>query len=134
MSSTKSSFSSGQVGSLELSNESELSDYRLYRGKCKELSETLCSENPNLRLVRGHYFCPIWNTDEQHWWCEDINTGKIVDPSAKQFPSKGLGTYTPFNGMVECAECGKTLPEDRAKFYGSYAFCSESCICRFVGL
>ena len=40
----------------------EQSDYLKYRGKCKEMSEALVANNPALRLVRGHYWCPIWNT------------------------------------------------------------------------
>ena len=35
------------------------------RGKCKEYSEQLVTERPDLRLVRGHYWCPIWNSNEQ---------------------------------------------------------------------
>ena len=113
--------------------ESNMTEYRQFRGKCKELSEQLCLENPSLMLVRGHYYCPMWNTTEPHWWCKDA-TGKIVDPSARQFPSKGLGIYTEFDGFIKCAECGKAVNEDDVKTYGNYAFCSTPCICRFVGL
>jgi hypothetical protein len=65
---------------------------------------------------------------DPHWWCKNKITGIVVDPTAKQFPSKGLGTYTPFNGMIECVECGKSLLEEDAKFYGRYSFCSDRCI------
>ena len=109
------------------------SEYMSYRGKCKEMSEALLVADPTLRLVRGHYYCPIWNTEEPHWWCEKPD-GTVVDPSAKQFPSKGLGIYTEFNGFVNCAECGKEISEDEAVFESNYAFCSTRCLMRFVGL
>lgn len=109
------------------------SDYLNYRGKCKELCEDACNKDPTLILVRGHYFCPIWNTEESHWWCVKQD-GTIYDPSKDQFPSKGLGIYAPFNGKVTCAECGKELDECDARFDSNYAFCSVSCNMKFVGL
>ena len=109
------------------------SDYSKYRGKCKEMSEALAAADPSLTLVRGYYFCPIWNTNEQHWWCVD-KAGKVVDPTKNQFPSKGLGTYTPFDGTVNCSNCGKTIKEEDADIEGRYAFCSATCHMHFVGL
>lgn len=108
-------------------------DYLKYRGKCKEMSEAAVLADPTLTLVRGHYYCPIWNSDEPHWWCVKPD-GTIVDPTARQFPSKGLGIYTPFDGLVTCAECGKEVPEDKALFESSYAFCSGRCFGAFVGV
>ena len=107
--------------------------YRLYRGRCKELSEAACAEDPTLKLVRGHYYCPMWNRDEPHWWTVRPD-GTIHDPTREQFPSRGLGAYTPFSGMVECAECGKEVAEDDADLDGNYAFCSHRCHGRFVGV
>jgi len=109
-----------------------MGDYRQFRGKCKEMSEAAIEQDPTLKLVRGHYHCPFWG-EQPHWWCETPD-GKIVDPSAKQFPSKGVGVYVPFNGVVECAECGKEMPEAEALFESNYAFCSSRCLLRFVGL
>ena len=111
----------------------ELSNYEKYRGKCKEMSEALCKENPDLTLVRGHYYCPIWNSNEPHWWCID-KEGKIIDPTKLQFPSGGSGIYTPFNGYCECAECGKKILESEATTDGRFAFCSSGCYGRFVGI
>lgn len=108
-------------------------DYMKLRGKCREMSEQLVAADPSLTLVRGHYFCPIWNSEEPHWWCVK-NDGTVVDPTAMQFPSKGMGVYTPFNGAVECAECGKEVAEEQARFDGRYAFCSYRCNGRFVGV
>lgn len=110
----------------------EQSDYMKYRGKCKELSEAAVALDPALRLVRGTYWCPMWG-NQAHWWCEKSD-GTIIDPSAKQFPSKGMGEYTEFNGVCECAECGKEVMEEEASFESRYAFCSDRCKLRFVGL
>ena len=107
--------------------------YKLYRGRCRELAEAACRDDPTLTLVRGHYFCPIWNSLEQHWWCVKPD-GKIVDPTSRQFPSAGLGYYEPFDGMVDCSQCGKAVLEENASIDGRYAFCSDLCHGRFVGI
>ena len=109
--------------------------YRKFRGRCKELSEEACKADPLLTLVRGHYFCPIWNTEEPHWWTVRQD-GTIYDPTKEQFPSKGMGLYTPFDGTVSCSECGKEIPEEAAYIdeNGHYAFCSGTCYGRFVGV
>ena len=108
-------------------------DYVKFRGRCRELSEAACAEDPTLQLVRGHYYCPIWNRDEPHWWCKKPD-GTIVDPTKRQFPSAGSGVYTEFNGMVECAQCGKVVKEEEADIEGNYAFCSYRCHGTFVGV
>lgn len=110
-----------------------MDDYEKYRGKCRELSEAEIAKDSSLTLVRGHYFCPIWNSLEQHWWTVDKD-GKINDPSRLQFPSKGFGIYEPFDGNVECAECGKVVKEEDASIDGRYTFCSYKCHGRFVGV
>lgn len=107
--------------------------YKQFRGKCKELSEQLVAQDPTLKLVRGHYYCHAFGK-QPHWWCERKD-GTIVDPSARQFPSNGYGVYEPFNGIVECANCGKGMSEDEIRSAESnYVFCSTSCHMRFVGL
>lgn len=110
-----------------------MSDYLRYRGRCKELAENAIQNDPSLRLVRGYYYCPIWNHKDPHWWCV-TSDGTIVDPSAKQFPSKGRGTYTEFDGRIPCAECGAELDESTALFESNYAFCNGTCLMKFVGL
>jgi hypothetical protein len=109
------------------------SNYLKFRGKCKELSEEACNTDPTLTLVRGHYFCPIWNREMAHWWTVRTD-GTIHDPTKLQFPSAGGGIYTPFNGQVICAHCGKDVPEIDAHFDSNYGFCSVACNMRFVGL
>ena len=115
-------------------SESYETNYKKYRGKCREFSEQAVKDDPSLRLVRGYYWCPIWNKEEQHWWCETPD-GTIVDPTVLQFPSAGAGMYREYDGTVECAECGKTLNEEDATFYSNYAFCKNTpCLCKFVGV
>lgn len=108
------------------------SDYQKYRGRCLELSKKACDEDPTLRLVRGHYYDPMWGK-QAHWWCERPDV-TILDPTAAQFPSKGKGHYEEFNGIVECAECGKQIKLEDADIEGNYAFCSYNCHGRFVGV
>lgn len=108
------------------------SDYQKYRGKCKEMSESLVSKNPELRLVRGFYICPVWG-EEQHWWTEKPD-GTIVDPTCKQFPSKGNGEYVEFDGICNCEICGKEVKENEAIIMGSYPCCSSNCARMLVGV
>ena len=108
-------------------------DYKEFRGKCKELCDEAIEADPSLTLVRGHYFCPLWNSDEAHWWTTRTD-GTIFDPSCRQFPSNGLGIYTPFNGMVNCSECGKEVKEEDASFESNYCFCCGRCHARFIGM
>ena len=111
----------------------EQTDYMKYRGKCKEFCEKAIAEDPSLTLVRGWYFCPVWNRNEQHWWTKRPD-GTIYDPTAKQFGSKGTGEYTEFDGYFNCAECGKRIHEKECVPMGNYVCCSDSCARRLVGV
>jgi len=110
----------------------EQTDYEKYRGKCFEYSTELVKQNPTFTLVRGHYDCPIWGK-QQHWWCVDP-TGKIHDPTVKQFPSNGLGEYIPLPDIIPCMECGKMTHIDEGQGEGSYFLCSSECYGRMVGV
>lgn len=101
-----------------------------YRGKCKEYSEKLCNENPELILVRGYYHCPVWG-EQPHWWCKKSD-GTIVDPTVLQFPSQGAGVYQEFDGYFDCETCGKKIKEEDVIEAGSYAVCSNTCYMRLV--
>lgn len=104
-----------------------MNDYMQFRGKCKKLCIDLIEKNPELTLIRGHYFCPLWNKEEQHFWCVN-KQGDVVDPSKKQFPSKGHGIYTPFNGIVYCEMCSKEMKEEEVFYWqGKYPTCSDKC-------
>lgn len=110
-------------------------DYAKYRGKCKETCELLVVENPDYRLVRGYYMCPVWGKQD-HWWCVD-KEGEIIDPTVKQFPTNGIGAdYIEFDGLYSCEQCGKAFQENDpdAYFTGHFAFCTGRCFARMVGL
>lgn len=107
--------------------------YKEFRGRCHEMALAAAKADPSLTVVRGHYWCPLWNAEEPHWWCVD-DTGDIVDPTREQFPSAGMGTYTPWDGYCSCEECGKDIVEDDAVQCGRYAVCSTACALRLVGL
>lgn len=107
------------------------SDYEKYRGKCKKICTEMAEKDPTLTIVKGWYYCPFWGKQAHYWLVKD---GKIIDPTARQFPSKGIGEYVPYDGNVECAECGKTLKEEDAILESHYAFCSGTCYRRFVGV
>ena len=108
------------------------SDYSLYRGKCKEMSEELIKQDNTLTLVRGFYYDPVWG-QEAHWWTKKPD-GTIVDPTKDQFPSKGSGVYEEFDGIVHCSNCGKEMLEEDAQFDSNYVFCSYICHGQFVGV
>lgn len=109
-----------------------MTDYMKYRGKCKQFVEEAVKVDPCLTVVRGHYECPIWGL-QPHWWCVRTD-GSVFDPTVGQFPSRGLGEYIPFNGMVTCETCGKEVVEDHAYIMGNYACCSYSCARSLVGV
>lgn len=111
-------------------DEPELSDYEKYRGKCREMSEAACEADPTLRLVRGHYYDPLWGK-EPHWWCVRPD-GTIHDPTKLQFPSKGAGEYVEFDGMCHCEYCGNSVHEEKAVFNGHHPYCSDRCAIRDV--
>lgn len=117
---------------MSATEEQQAADYLRYRGKCREFCDAAIAADSSLTLVRGYYICPFWGKQE-HWWTVRVD-GTIHDPTAAQFPSRGHGDYEPFDGTVECAECGKSMPEADASFHGNYAFCSCLCQCRFVGI
>jgi len=97
------------------------------------MSEAAVAADPTLKLVRGYYTCPMWGRKEPHWWTVRPD-GTIHDPTCLQFPSGGLGTYEEFDGTFECSNCNKTIAEADAIPYSNYVFCSDNCICDFVGV
>lgn len=107
-------------------------DYEKYRGKCLVMSKEAVKLDPSLKLVRGYYYCPIWNKKEQHWWTVKTD-GEIYDPTRKQFASKGVGEYTEFDGNIECDHCNKKVTEEKAIIEGRYCYCSMLCHGKFIG-
>lgn len=101
-------------------------DYAKYRGKCKEACEALADAHPDYRIVRGWYDCPL-SVRQEHWWCVDQD-GTVVDPTRKQFLSKGVGEYIEYKGILPCSQCGKDMAEsDIHSTSGKFAFCSYEC-------
>lgn len=108
-------------------------DFFAFAGKCKEMSEALVANDASLRLVRGYYECPIWGRRE-HWWAQR-DDGSVIDPTVRQFPTCGVGAeYVEFDGTVTCEQCGTESSEEDAVTHGNYAFCSDRCLLRCVGL
>jgi len=92
-------------------------------GTCADVTREMRIVFPELKRVRGHYYCLAWG-ERQHWWLVAPN-GDIVDPTADQFPTKGSGPYDEWDeGSPEptgkCLECG-TLCFDGKQF------CGKSC-------
>ena len=110
-----------------------MSDYLKYRGKCKEMSEELCKHDPSLRLVRGHYICPL-DGEEPHWWCVNAD-GEIIDPTVRQFKTNGVGAeYIEYNGFSDCCFCGESVYENDAVSVGNRILCSEKCYGDLLGI
>ena len=108
-------------------------DYEQYRGKCKEYCEIAIKNDPTLTIIRGYYYCPVWDREEQHWWTKMAN-GSTYDPTSNQFPSRGAGIYTEFDGNITCEECGLTVQEEHATMVGRFPCCSNNCAMKLVGL
>ncbi len=93
---------------------------------CRIVTKQMAKEFPELRRVRGHYYCWVWDKRE-HWWL--TNGDEIIDPTASQFPSKGEGRYEEFDDGPEptgmCLECGEYT------FNGEQVH--EQCYTAFVG-
>lgn len=107
--------------------------YQKYRGRCKEYCDAAVAADSTLTLARGHYYCPVWDSNEPHWWCVRAD-GTIFDPTVEQFPSLGAGIYTLFDGNVVCDQCGKEGKEEDFHPMGNYICCSDTCCMKLVGL
>lgn len=93
------------------------------RGQCGIMSAIVSSLFPELRRVRGHYYCPIAGRERTHWWCVAPD-GSIVDPTASQFPSAGAGEYREYDGPEpsgKCLYCGDLVLPPRRDF------CEDEC-------
>ena len=86
-------------------------------GTCAKATQDLVAKFPDLRRVRGHYYCQYWG-EREHWWCVAPD-GTIVDPTASQFPSLGGGKY------IEWQE-GEEEPIGRCINCGGYVFTSKN--------
>ena len=92
-------------------------------GRCAEITQEMVAAFPELTRVRGHFNDAVWGR-RAHWWLVDRD-GSIVDPTAAQFPCKGVGFYEPWPEGTEeptgkCLNCGEYA-------YGHQTFCSKIC-------
>jgi hypothetical protein len=92
-------------------------------GQCSEATEAMADAFPELKRVRGHYYCHRWG-ERTHWWLVAPD-GSIVDPTAAQFPSRGDGDYVEWNEGDE-EPTGK-CPNCDGYVYGGGTVCSEQC-------
>jgi hypothetical protein len=102
-------------------------------GNCKEITMEMNKVFPELKLVRGHYYCLSWG-EREHWWLVDKDNN-IIDPTAKQFPSKGRGEYIEWDKNQEepigiCLNCGNHVYKDT--YFGSSQICSKNCEISFI--
>jgi len=91
-------------------------------GKCAEVTEAMEAAFPALRRVRGHYFCFTLGRDLPHWWMETA-TGEAIDPTAAQFPSRGIGVYEEHSGPEPTGKC----PNCSGYVYDGGTVCSDAC-------
>lgn len=92
-------------------------------GLCAEATKAMALVFPELRRVRGHYYCPHWGR-RAHWWLVAPD-GSIIDPTARQFPSQGRGVYDPWDETQPeptgtCPNCGEYC-------YDHKLLCSRAC-------
>lgn len=94
---------------------------------CKTVCEKMLETFPELKLVRGHYYCHAWG-ERGHWWLVAPD-GAIVDPTKIQFPSLGKGEYVELDANAEepigmCANCGEYSYASKG---GGSTCCSDAC-------
>ena len=81
-------------------------------GNCKPICKQMKEHFPELKRIRGHYYCIVWG-ERMHWWLQPEN-GDIIDPTAIQFPTKGHGVYEPWDETQDepigkCPNCGEYI-------------------------
>lgn len=95
------------------------------RGLCVMMTLKMVEAFPELRRVRGHYYCPMSGEQYTHWWLMAAD-GSIIDPTADQFLSCGAGVYEEYAGPEptgKCLDCGALL-------FGPLTFCDATCAYR----
>ncbi len=94
-------------------------------GACHEYAEKMVAQFPELAYRKGWYYCLLWG-QRMHGWCVTMD-GEIVDPTVRQFPSKGRGRYEEIEDEElptgKCMECGELLFGGG----GALGFCNSLC-------
>lgn len=98
-------------------------------GKCKQASEEMVKEFPELKMVCGHVYTD-WGK-RSHWWTVDAD-GSIVDPTVSQFDF--VYEYEPWNPGQEvrvgkCMNCGDEIWKkvDSLENIHRESICSSEC-------
>ena len=106
------------------------SDLEAY-GHCQSYTLRMKDEFPELEVQIGWYHDSPWGL-RGHWWLVSSD-GEIVDPTARQFPSKGTGRYEfvkeADRPIGKCANCGSFCYNGAP----SEMLCSEQCEIEFRG-
>lgn len=95
-------------------------------GMCHVACKKMKKEFPELKMVRGWYYEPIWDEDREHWWLKATN-GRIVDPTAQQFPTKGTSYYKEFIEGFDKEPTGKCMNCGEYCYDGRTHSCSKKC-------
>ena len=103
--------------------EANVPTRELAYGNCFSVTLNMQEAFPELRQVSGFYFDALWGR-RTHWWLQ-TQDGQVVDPTARQFPTKGSGEYQEVVDTSEiptgvCKHCGCDV-------YNHDTFCSERC-------
>lgn len=100
-------------------------------GKCEIVTLEMQQAFPELKRVKGHYYCSAWG-ERTHWWLVTPD-GRIVDPTASQFPSNGSGQYVELDPndpvpIGKCLNCGELVYEPAPR----EDICSYFCYGEFI--
>lgn len=98
-------------------------------GRCLEVCRAMHEVFPELKLVRGFYYCHVTGKTYPHWWLE-TQLAIIVDPTAKQFMSSVMGDYVRIDESKPeptgiCCNCGNPC-------YNNALLCSKKCTTEYA--
>ena len=102
-------------------------------GLCASMTEQMAAAFPELTRTRGYFYDPQIGL-RAHWWLVHPD-GYIVDPTAKQFPSHGIGMYEPYDEsqpepIGHCLNCGELCYEREGS--DAHQICSPECYRAFA--
>lgn len=107
--------------------------HRQAYGHCYERCMEMKKEFPELIHCKGWYYEAIWNEDREHHWLK-TESGEIIDPTAKQFPTNGALTaeYREYKAGDKvrigcCAYCGEDIMGFPEEGNNPPTVCSETC-------
>lgn len=95
---------------------------------CGTFTRIFAERFPSLRRVPGYYYDrPDGWSHGEHWWLVD-QAGRIIDPTADQFPTREQGHYVAYDPRLHCLPKGK-CPCCCASLYSSEGQvpCSPGC-------